>query len=504
VTNPFEDDLETRVTLERGTSGVVDEPPFRLLFVGDWAYDGPKPTLGERPTIEIDRDNFDEVMGRLNIRLKLDLPSAGPLELEFANLDDFHPDTLFARVPLFAKLRDLRARLRSTDTFYDAAREVRAHFGESESETTETKAPDPEPDEPAAEGGLLDAILTAPTGGAAKPVRKDASDIGRLVADLVRPHLVAVDENEQAASLAAVDAATAGLMRSILHDRRFQKLEAAWRGMYFVVRRTETSSDLKLFLLDISRPELTADLASVADLADSRLFEVVARAGEDEPWAAVLGNYCFGPNVQDVAALMRVGQIARAARTPFISHMRPDVFGVRSLADHPDPTEWSVDEGSPAGKLWATIRGASESGSLGLSTPRFLARMPYGGDSDPLEAFAFEEFVAGPSHDEYLWANPCFAIGELLARSFARKGWEMDERLEQDIEGLPLHMYKADGETKYQPCAEITVSERGAAKLVDLGFMPLVSFKSSDRVRLTSFRSINAGDPHLQAFWNRR
>ena len=52
--------------------------------------------------------------------------------------------------------------------------------------------------------------------------------------------------------------------------------------------------------------------------------------------------------------------------------------------------------------------------------------------------------------------------------------------------------------------AVTTEPPSGASKLAELGFMPLVSFKNSDRVRLTSFRSISSTDAHLNAFWNRK
>ncbi|MCV4784525.1 type VI secretion system contractile sheath large subunit, partial [Escherichia coli] len=86
--------------------------------------------------------------------------------------------------------------------------------------------------QPTAEGGLLDAILSGNRGE--KPPSGISSELGRLVSDLVRPHLVAIDENEQQSLLSATDASISGIMRGLLHLKDFRRLEAAWRGLFFL------------------------------------------------------------------------------------------------------------------------------------------------------------------------------------------------------------------------------------------------------------------------------
>ena len=98
---PSEPDLETRVTLETERTGVIDEPPFRILMLGDWSGDAEKPDPERRRPLEIDRDNFDDIMKKLRVRLDLEA-EGGNLQLEFQSLDDFHPDELFKQVPMFA------------------------------------------------------------------------------------------------------------------------------------------------------------------------------------------------------------------------------------------------------------------------------------------------------------------------------------------------------------------------------------------------------------------
>ena len=184
-------------------------------------------------------------------------------------------------------------------------------------------------------------------------------------------------------------------------------------------------------MLDISHDELTDDLKGVSDLSGSYLYEVLVEEAIDtpgaDPWAVVLGNYAFQPVKDDIAALMRIAKVAAAANAPFISHMRPDVIGVRSLAETQRRLEWNFSANSDKGKLWAVLRGIPEARYLGMTMPRFLARLPYGNETEPLETFQFEEFSGAPDHDNYLWANTCFVAGAVDGADLYRT-WLGDER----------------------------------------------------------------------------
>lgn len=496
--------LEAQFTLERSKTGIVEEPPFRILVLGDWSGDGKREPLAERRPKEIDRDNFDDVLRRFGTALDLEMDGGGSLHLEFNELDDFHPDQIFRNVSILGELRELRKRLNSEDTFYSAAREVRERFDAREPadhrqvEGSSTEAVG----EPADD--LLDAILMKPSGGGAAPKTKASGELETLVADLVRPHLVSVDESERSGYVSAVDKATSALMRSILHNKRFQELESAWRGLYFLVRRSETSTDLKLYLLDITKDELTDNLRSANSLAETVLYRHLIKDAVEtpgaEPWALTLGNYSFSPDVDDVATLMRVSKIAAVANAPFISHMRPDVLGVHSLAEDPDPSQWKISPDNNAAKLWSALCDQTESVYLGMTIPRFLSRLPYGADTDPLETFSFEEFVDAPVHDHYVWSNSAFITGQLLAASYSAYGWEMGRNLLQDAEGLPTHIYKEGTETVFKPCGEVLLTDNAVNVLMDRGLMPLVSYKNTDKVKLAQFQSI-AGTA-LKGMWS--
>lgn len=494
--------LEAEFTFERDTTGVIDEPPFHILALGDWSCDAEKNGVANRKPIEIDRDNFDEIIARLNARVNLEFDDGSYLALDFFSLDHFHPDEIFRRVSAFEQLRDLRRRLKSSDGFNAAAREARELFGDTR---TEAPAAPAEPSEEPADN-LLDAILSKPSGGAPPPKPGVSSELSGLVSDLVRPHLISVDEDEQASLIAAVDSATSGLMRKILHHRKFQTLEAAWRGLFFMVRRADTSSDLKIFLLNASKQELADELKSAESLASTSLYKILVRDAIEtpgaDPWSLICADYAYEPTVDDVASLIRISKLAAGAGAPFVSHMRPDILGVHSLAEHPDQAGWKTDSASNEAKLWSALRAQVESKYLGMAIPRFITRLPYGADTDPLETFSFEEFPDGPEHDLYNWANGCFLVTMLFAQSYAAYGWEMGQRLIQDADGLPVHVYEVGGETVFKPCAEIPMTDVGANKLMEYGLMPLVSYRATDRIKLARFQSIADPVTGLKGRWS--
>jgi type VI secretion system protein ImpB len=78
----------------------------------------PLPKLKERRFVEIDRDNFDEVLGNITPRLDLSVPDTMKgegnlkIELNFKEFSDFHPEAIVSQVPRLAKLLEARQQLR--------------------------------------------------------------------------------------------------------------------------------------------------------------------------------------------------------------------------------------------------------------------------------------------------------------------------------------------------------------------------------------------------------
>jgi len=503
--------METKVSLERQAVPVDEDPPFLILIAGDFSgranlLKSTDAALTTPRPIEIDRDNFDDVLRKLNVGLRIKAGDSGVLPLSFRELDDFHPDSIFRQIPLFEELRDTRKRLLDPKTFDSAAREVRDWVEGGDSQPVPEPEPEPAEDRAFQTGGLLEDILGSTKRDAASyPAQTaDRSELSAFVRELVRPYLITTDEAEQAKLVSVVDSVTSDLMRKVIHDPAFKELEAAWRALYLVVRGSETGTDLKIFVYDISKQELEADLKR-EDLAESDYYSAVARRAEvsadGTPWALICGAFNFSANVDDTATLIRLGKISGLVQAPFISHIRPEILGVRSLESKPTPVDWDLESETQASKLWTMLRTVPEAVNLGLAMPRFLVRLPYGEDTDPTESFSFEELTEEGRHEGYLWANPCFVCALLLARTFSSSGWEFGRRYFLDVEGLPTHVYTSDGVTETKPCAEIAMTHEACDVLIEQGLMPVISFKDTDRVKLGGFQSIAFPAKDLNGRW---
>ena len=480
----------------------LPETPFCVALLGDWsgrANRGLSASTAElagwRPLL-IDRDNLDQLIEKLGPKLHLPVGADGEMSvtISFRDLDDFHPDRIFDRLDLFDKLGHLRARLQSPGSFGEAAAEVRSWAD------IEVGPAQPEPDLPTAEinpgdGGLLDQILDQSATNAPRPAPKVSSEISALAREAVAPYLVPGPDAQEAELVAAVDQEIGRQMAAILHHPDFQALEAAWRAANLLVSRLRTGAELKIYLLDVSRAEFEADLMSVDDISQTALYKLlversVGTAG-GVPWALVAANYQFDQTTTDVEVLSRMSKIARAGRTPFVAEASARFVGCDSIAISPEPEDWLIEE-SEARSAWNKLKQQSTARYIGLTLPRFLLRLPYGKDTEPVETFDFEEQPPdeAPQHNWYLWGNAAFLTAYLLGEAFTRSGWDFLPGEVQEIEGLPLHIYKLDGETETKPCAESLMTLRAAERIIEEGLMPLISMKDTDIVRLGMFQSI--------------
>jgi type VI secretion system protein ImpC len=495
--------LEGMFTFESaGRTPLPDEPEFHLLFIGDWSGDGLKKDVEARRVRAIDRDDFDKAMERFGTSVNLPIGDR-ELRIELRGIESFHPDSLYRELPVFAELRDLRRRLRSTEDFESAAGEVRSWFARPEKAEPPVGVDVGVAGKPSQKSGFsLDDILSGEQSKGA-----EESELSRLISQVVEPYLVRIDEKEQAALVLAVDGAISSLMRAILHNARFRALEAAWRGLYFAVRRIETNKEVKLYVLDLSKDECVANLKHCNSLADTVIYREAIRERLEtpgaEPFSAICVNYEFGVNVDDAAALMRLGRLARGAGAPLIGYVRPEMFGYAYFETLPEASGFGLKEGTDEARLWAAVRSVPEASCIGLAPMRFLARAPYGAQFDEVESFAFEEFEGPAPHELLVWANPSFACAVLLTKSFRAYGWEMGAALLRDLDGLPLYYFEVDGEKRLKPSAECLMTEVIAERLSENGLMTLISFKDSDRIRLARFQSVASPPTGLAGRWNK-
>lgn len=443
------------------------DDPFRILLLGDFsgrAHRG-EPMPGRLKPYLVDRDTLEEVMFRMRPLLELGAPGRG-LVLRFRELDDFHPDHIYSQ-EVFEKIR--AAQQSSVAAIPPAAAPAPAPR-------------QPKPDVQALTGGsLLDSVLDT-TEAEPSQAHRQPDALREFIQRAVAPHTAPREDPGEATKTARAAEEAGKVMRAFLHHSAFQALEAGWRALDWLVRGLETGPQLKIYALDIAKPDLAG---SLHELRRILVDEAVGTPG-GEPWALVAGNFTFARTEDDIRLLTALGGIVHAAGAVFLAE-----------ADLND-----ADSPEAAG-LWRTLQHSAAATSIGLALPRFLLRLPYGAKTSTVESFAFEEMPGKPDHHKYLWANPAFACAYLLAQAFTTDGWDMRPGTHSVISGLPLHTYEAEGETEIKPCAEVLMTEADADWILEQNFMPLVSIKNQDAVRLLRFQSIAQPAAPLSGAWTR-
>ena len=269
----------------------------------------------------------------------------------------------------------------------------------------------------------------------------------------------------------SLDRQLAEQVNLILHHPEFQQLEASWRGLQYLVTNTDTGSLLKIKLLDISKRELRRTLRKFHGTAwdQSPLFhrvyeEEYGQLG-GEPYGVLIGDYEFDHRPEDVQLLAELSQTAAAAHTPFIAAAAPSVMQMDSWAELANPRDLTRIFQTPEYTAWRSLRDSEDARYLGLCLPRFLARLPYGARTDPVDGFAFEEDVEGPDGRRYLWTNAAYAMAANLARAFSLYGWCVRIRGVDTggaVEGLPVLTFPtADGDVDRR-CSTEARAERAA------------------------------------------
>lgn len=312
-----------------------------------------------------------------------------------------------------------------------------------------------------------------------------------------------------AAMIKAIDATLTAQMNEIIHHEDFQQLENAWRGLHYLVNNTETDETLKIKVFNISKKELGRTLKKFRGTAwdqspiFKRLYEEEYGQLGGEPFGTLVGDYYFDHSPQDVQLLGDMAQVASAAHAPFLAAAAPTVMQMDSWNELANPRDLTKIFQTPEYAAWRSLRESDDARYIGLAMPRFLARLPYGAATEPVEEFNFEEETAGGESGHYAWCNAAYAMATNITRSFKLYGWCSNIRgIESGgaLEGLPAHTFPdEDGGVAMKCPTEIAISDRREAELAKNGFMPLIYKKNSDFAAFIGAQSLQKPQEYQDA-----
>jgi type VI secretion system protein ImpC len=341
------------------------------------------------------------------------------------------------------------------------------------------------------EKSFLDAVLAKDFRAKSDLQKTEAKkDLEALVKEVMRGVKFGskkVDKSLQA-RIDAIDEVLSKQLAEVMHHGDFQKLEGTWRGLSYVVHNSNTGTMLKIRVLNATKDDLMQDQEDASEFDQTALWKAIYESEYGtfggSPYGALIGDYQWGKGPEDVELLSRISNVAAAAHAPFLTAASSDLFDIDAYTDLGKPRDLAKIFDRAEYTAWNSFRDSEDSRYVGMTLPRFLARLPYGEKTKKVRAFNFEEGVDGRIHDHYCWSNSAYAFGARLTDAFDKHGWCVAVRGVQGgglVEGLPTHNFKTDeGDVATKCPTEIAITDRREAELYRLGFMPLLHCKGKD------------------------
>ena len=299
------------------------------------------------------------------------------------------------------------------------------------------------------------------------------------------------------ARIAQIDHLLSLQLNEVLHHPKFQRLEATWRGIRYLLEQSETGVNLKIKVLNSTKKEVLRDLQRVPEFDQSQMFKKIYEEEfgvfGGEPFAALIGDYEVGRGPEDIEFLERVSQVAAAAHAPFIAGASAEMLNLETFTQLDAPRDLAKVFDTTEYARWKGFRLSEDSRYVCLALPHVLMRVPYGKATKPVDGFHYEEGVTGADHSKYLWGNAAYALGARMSNAFARYGWCAAIRGVEGgglVDSLPTHTFTTDsGDVALKCPTETIITDRREKELADLGFAPLVHCKGTDYAAFFSVQS---------------
>lgn len=299
-------------------------------------------------------------------------------------------------------------------------------------------------------------------------------------------------------AIAKIDERVSEQLAKVIHNDKFQKLEGSWRGLKYLVSNSLTGPDLKIKVLDVRKKELLKDLEDNIESSCiwNKLYSAEFDMAGGQPYGAVIGDYEFANDPEDLFLLEQMSHVSAAAFAPFMTSASHKLLQLDdwselanvdrkgNLLDTFDGVEYAK---------WKSFRDSEDARYVNLTMPRTLARLPYGegGASVDESILNFQELPLGKDgkpkeadHDDFCWMSTAYVMGARLTDAYSQTGFCTAIRGRHSggaVEGLPAYIFKTDeGDLDLKCPTEIAIGDRLEAELGTCGLLPLVHYKNTD------------------------
>ena len=317
------------------------DTPLDLLILADLVPEGAADApLRARPH-RVDAAGFAELLRTAAPTVSIVTGDGEPIALRFDDLRAFRPEALAAALPGLRDLAEVhriledlhRGRIDLTKALAEldaraetvpgvkAVREALAGGASPEAKASPEPPPPATPAPPPAEGGLFDLV---DVDASVAPVESEApaKALDRLVREIAGGG-VALNRDRLGRLTARLDEASAQGLRDVLHHPAVRNLEAAWRGLDFLLRRIDPRSGVRVHVL-------AAPAGGRVEAFRELLLPLAAEIREEARTTVALVDADFGGDPDSLAEARALAALAEEARTPLVASADPRLLGLDS------------------------------------------------------------------------------------------------------------------------------------------------------------------------------
>jgi type VI secretion system protein ImpC len=492
--------------------------PFHLLLVSDLNPQAPAPSDWSDPSrlLNVGKNSFPQFMQQLAPKLVIEVPnhvSDAPknlkIELQFPDLKAFRPEGIVLQIPALARLLQVRTLVQhvkdgkldlaefqqhaeAAGVDRDLAERFQQILEQPPAPAPVKVAPTPEPGKKSPQPDKLDSLLELVdlgTGEPEPPTKKSSPFDALLQAitaeetgaesRLPAPSEANVEKSAAEMLIAELDGILSDQLNAVLHHPEFKNLEAAWRGLKFVVDRIDFRKNIRLSVLPVRKNNLNEALYHqlLMPTYHGSIQELI-----EAPISVVVADFVFTNTTDELQRLDDLAETMASLQVPLLAGVGPAFFGKPRASELASlPVLWQLMQ-RPEYVGWNALRDKVVSNYLALALPRFLLRFPYGSDN------LVKEFHFIETADHHLWGNAALALAATMARGFAETGWPTHLSGMNDggkIENLPLWNYSATGISARIPL-EVKLPESKEVELSEAGFCVL-SCRPNDDAAYVAF-----------------
>ena len=295
--------------------------------------------------------------------------------------------------------------------------------------------------------------------------------------------------------IAHIDTLLSAQMDEILHNKSFQELESTWRGIRFLVERTNFNENVKIDLLDATKEEILDDFENNLDITQSTLYKQIysAEYGQfgGEPVGAIVADYELDKSNKDMTFLNKMSSIASMSHSPLLTSLSSKFFGLDNFGELENIKDLKSLLEGPQYTRWRTFRENEDAKYTGCMVNRFLTRSPYIPEDNPIKSFNYRESV--DKHDDMLWGNGAYAFATRLTESFADYRWcgnIIGPKGGGAVKDLPTYTYENYGSVQTKIPTEVLITDRREFELAENGFITLTLRRDSNNAAFFSANSV--------------